>query len=99
MNELICPFRIKPPNECLMCGSALVLSTTEVILQEVDSAGHPSSMIDHVLNRKLYCPICGQRYEVWLDEDNMVVRPANKNPTIVSKDKIAMDKNPFGNIL
>ena len=98
MDNGISPFVIKRPNRCLNCDSQLVLVTTELQITEIDDEGHPvdSSSRSNYTN-SLCCPICHSKYHVWIDEANMVIRPAfgNNNIRIIDKNPNALYDSPF----
>lgn len=97
MNEIVSPFVIKRPNRCLNCDSQLVLITTELQIIEIDDEGHPSNIKSNNCTSSLCCPICQSKYHVWLDEANMIIRPAygDSNVIIVDRDPDALHNSPF----
>lgn len=100
MNDAISPFIIKRPNRCLNCDNPLVLVTTEVTIMEIDDNGHPLSTEDGASSKYtnvLCCPICQSKYHVWIDETNMVIRPAFGDTNILIRDRSYhdIDDSPF----
>mgnify|MGYP004647634461 CR=1 FL=1 len=96
MDTAICPFVIKRPNRCLNCDNQLVLVSSEVQFTEIDDEGHPINTKTNYTN-SLCCPICQSKYHVWIDEANMIIRPAfgDTNIRIVDRDPNATQTSPF----
>lgn len=93
------PFVIRRPNECPICGSELILITSEITAYTIDQNGRPLNQLCGSWKQYLKCSNiqCGTRFNTVQDQYNLIIKPAYRDPVIIDR-RPPINNNPFDDV-